>query len=481
MLIVLLVAVATRWVTFGNPVVILDDQFYLLVGDAMRHGQWPYLDIWDRKPIGLFLLFAGIAALGDGSIVVMQIVATLFAAATAIVVQRIARLFVAPQPALLAALAYLVMLPLLGGQSAQSPVFYNLFIAGAGWLLLSSASRPDAALGRNALLAMLLCGLAMSIKPVAVVEGAAFGLAFLWLLLRRGVTYAHLAVTAIAMIAVALLPVLLPYLGYALAGDDARDAFVYANFVSIFEKGSFGIKAKLAGLAFFLIYALPLLGLAALGIRDIWTKRRGDAKTRLLLVWLGAAFLGYLAVPHFFDHYALPLLVPLSVAAAIAFAHPSGRLYAFGLLLFCLIQGAIVDHPGNRATTAHFNTLTSRINDARRGGCLYLADGPTWLYQSTGACRLTPYLFPDHLNLYVERGAVGVDPKRELERIFAQRPAVIVTQDSEAGKHNPATQPILLGNLSRDYRVVHRVPADGPLLLATLRVWQRRDLPPPQR
>ena len=476
---ILLVAVATRIVTFGNPSVILDDQFYLLVGDAMRHGQWPYIDIWDRKPVGLFVLFAAIAMLGGGSIVVMQIVATLFAVATALIVRQIARLFIAPEAALLAALAYLVMLPLLGGQSAQSPVFYNLPMAGAGLLLLSSAQR-EAALRRNALLAMLLCGLAVAIKPVAVVEGAAFGLAFLWLMNRRRVTTAALAVTALAMMAIALVPVLLPYLLYAAAGEAARDAFVYANFVSIFEKDSFGIKAKLAGLAFFLLYALPLLALAAVGIRRCWTRRNDEAHA-LLLVWLVTAVLGYLSVPHFFDHYALPMLVPLAVAASFAFALRSGRLYALGLLVFCLIQGVIIDVGGNRATRAQFDMLTERINQARRGGCLYLADGPAWLYQSTGACRVTPYLFPDHLNLFVERDAVGVDPRTELTRIFALRPAVVVTQDSEQGKHNPATQPILLGNLSRDYRVVYRAPAEGSLLLATIRVWQRRDLPPSQR
>ena len=481
LLIILLVAFATRWVTFGNPVVIVDDQFYLLVGDAMRHGQWPYIDIWDRKPFGLFLLFAGIAVLGDGSIVVMQIVATLFAAATALVIRHIARLFVAPEPALLAALAYLVMLPLLGGQGAQSPIFYNLLIAGAGWLLLLSRSRPETALTLNALVAMLLCGLAMSIKPVAAVEGAAFGLAFLWLFLRLGTPLVRLAFTAIAMITLALLPVALAYVGFALAGDQARDAYTYANFISIFEQDSYGIKAKLANLAVFLIYTFPLLVLAAIGVRTFWARRRDDATARLLLVWLAAAFLGYLAVPHFFDHYALPLLVPLCLAASFAFARRSGRLYALGLLAFCLIQGAIVDLPGNRAAASEFATLTARINEARRGGCLYVADGPAWLYQSTGACRLTPYLFPNHLNLYVERGAVGVDPEAELGRIFAQRPAVVVTQDSEQKKHNPSTQPILLGTLSRDYRVIYRVADDASPLLATLRIWQRRDLPPPQR
>jgi 4-amino-4-deoxy-L-arabinose transferase-like glycosyltransferase len=478
-LIILLVAIATRIVTFGNPTVILDDQFYLLVGDAMRHGAWPYIDIWDRKPIGLFLLFAGIAELGGGSILVMQIVATLFAAATALVIRRIARLFVVGEPALLAAVTYLVVLPLLGGQSAQSPVFYNLFIASAGWLLLSSAARPDAAIARNAGVAMLLCGLAMSVKPVAVVEGAAFGLCFLWLLVRRGSDFTKLAFVAIAMMAVALLPIVLPYFFYAMAGERARDAFVYANFVSIFQKEGFGFMAKLAGLGFFLLFSLPLLVLAAIGIRECWGKRRHDIRAQLLLIWLVAALLGYVAVPHFFDHYALPMVVPLSIAAAFAFARPSGRLYAAGLFLFCLIQGAVVDLGGNRARHAEFNRLSARIDEARQGGCLYLADGPTWLYQSTGACRLTPYLFPDHLNLYVERGAVGLDTGRELSRILARRPAVVVTQDSERGKHNPATQRILLGTLARDYRPFYRVPAgDGPPL-ATLTVWQRRDLAAP--
>jgi len=477
--IILLVAVATRVVTFGNPTVILDDQFYLLVGDAMRDGAWPYVDIWDRKPFGLFLLFQGIAELGDGSIVAMQIVATLFAAATAFVIQRIARLFVADEPALLAALAYLIMLPLLGGQSAQSPLFYNLLVALAGWLLLSSAARPGAPLHRNALLAMLLCGLAMAIKPVALVEGAAFGLGFLWLLFRRDASLAKLAGTAAAMVAVALVPVLLPFAVYAGAGDEARDAYVYANFISIFQKEGLGASAKLAGLAFFLLFSLPLLVLAGVGLRSRLAKQGADVATRLLMLWLGAAVLGYLAVPHFFDHYALPMLVPLSVAAAFAFALPSGRLYAAALLLFCLLQGAITDLAGNRAARAEFDAVSERIDEARRGGCLYLADGPPWLYRSTDACTVTPYLFPDHLNLVVERNAVGVDPARELQRILAMRPAVVVTQDSEQAKHGPDTQRILLPALAREYRTIYRVPGDGPPMLATLRVWQRRDLAPP--
>ena len=51
-----------------------------------------------------------------------------------------------------------------------------------------------------------------------------------------------------------------------------------------------------------------------------------------------------------------------------------------------------------------------------------------------------------------------------------------MTQDSEQGRHNPLTKALLGEALARDYLTVYRVPAGAAPLLATLRVWQRRDL-----
>ena len=49
-------ALVTRGWIFGNPVVNMDEQFYLFVGERMWQGGLPYVDIWDRKPVGLFLI-----------------------------------------------------------------------------------------------------------------------------------------------------------------------------------------------------------------------------------------------------------------------------------------------------------------------------------------------------------------------------------------------------------------------------------------
>ena len=47
----------------------IDDQFYALVGDQLRHGELLYVDIWDRKGPLLYLIFAGIGlhAMRSGS------------------------------------------------------------------------------------------------------------------------------------------------------------------------------------------------------------------------------------------------------------------------------------------------------------------------------------------------------------------------------------------------------------------------------
>ena len=63
-LILLAVALAARAITFGNPILHVDEEFYFTAARAMLDGAVPFVDVWDRKPIGLFLIYAPAAALG---------------------------------------------------------------------------------------------------------------------------------------------------------------------------------------------------------------------------------------------------------------------------------------------------------------------------------------------------------------------------------------------------------------------------------
>src|ERR1700744_3707746 len=79
----LAVAVLTRAGRIGDPTIHVDEQFYLLVADRMWHGALPYVDIWDRKPILLFLIYAALRPFSSDVILAYQIGATLFVTMTA--------------------------------------------------------------------------------------------------------------------------------------------------------------------------------------------------------------------------------------------------------------------------------------------------------------------------------------------------------------------------------------------------------------
>ena len=88
----MLVALAARAITIGNPVVHADEEFYFSTAHAMWRGALPYVDVWDRKPIGLFLLYLPAAALPwPWGIVGYQAMAFACVVATAALIVRLAR------------------------------------------------------------------------------------------------------------------------------------------------------------------------------------------------------------------------------------------------------------------------------------------------------------------------------------------------------------------------------------------------------
>lgn len=475
-LLILTAALATRAVTFGNPLVDMDDQFYWLVGRSMWQGDWPILDIWDRKPVGLFLLYGVIAGI-DKSIVAVQLAATLFAAGTALVIRSAALRIASPRAALLAALTYLAMLPLFWGQSGQSPVFYSLFIAGAGALLLGAANVLDvAALRRRAFAAMLLCGAALVIKQVSIAEGAFIGLAFLFLLHRAREPISRILAMAAAMIAIALLPTILGAALFAFRGQDAVTAYVEASYLSIFAKTAGESQSLLAGITYLLLFGGPLLLAAGIGAFAGSVNSSNVLAYGLAVGWVAASIVGYVLIPNFFPHYALPMLVPMSVLAARTYDQRIGLPLFVALLACSLISGRLTNFGANRAAAADFERIARTIEAGRHGGCLYVANGPAALYVAVPACRLTKYLFPYHLTLDTEATSIGVDQPAEINRIFAARPAIVVTQDSRRGKQAAAVRATLDRHLAADYRLLLAVPATGAEEISTLRVWQRRDL-----
>lgn len=459
LLLLTLVALGLRVWDFGNPVIHVDEQFYLLVGERMWQGAVPFVDIWDRKPAGLFLIYAATAGFPGDGILAYQLAATAAAIATAAVVRNASlRVGARPSGALLAGVAYLLWLPMLGGRGGQAPVFYNLLVALAMlWTLSLPALAVAARRGtvvRSGLVACLLAGMAIQVKYTAAVEGAFIGLAHLWWLRRAGARGGELAGAALAMAGAGVAPTAIAYAAYAVMGHG--DAFWFANFGSIFLRPPYPpgeVAMRLLGIA---AQLSPLIACALLGWR--LRPRPTPAPLALAYGWLIAALLGFAAIGTFFDHYALPLVGPLALLSAATFGRrPRAAVGALGIgLLLFLAERAFVadDGPGARET-ARLVALNAR------GQCPYVFIGDTITYQLSRTCLPTPYVFPNLLAYSTEQGATGIDEAAEVRRILSRRPPVIVTSTRTLAIWNPASLAAVKSAMRRDYRRVWSTPRSG--------------------
>jgi len=468
----LLVAILIRARDFGNPAIHVDEEYYLLVGDRMLHGVLPYIGIWDRKPVGLFLIFAAIRLIPGDGILTYQLAATLFAAATAWMIARAGRkLGASGGGAIAAAIGYILWLSLLSGRGGQSPVFYNLFIAAGGLLTLRlpllAAQGGRRAIVLNGAGACLLAGLAIQTKYTPVVEGAFFGLAHLCYLRRARASWLAMGGAATLWAGLGLAPTGLAVAYYYWRGPVEFQAFWFSNFVSIGLRRGYPAAKIAARLAGTMTQLAPFAVCAVL----CWRERPRNAPTLLVFGWLAAALVAFVMIGAFFDHYALPLMVPLTIIAAPVVGRYRAALLATMGWGAALLVFHLTSEPDDGASA---RAIAQLIKANSRGECPYVFAGDSILYYLAEACLPTAYAFPSTLAYDAERGATGIDETAEVRRIMARRPPVVVTMDHPLAPWNLATHAVVALTLERDYRLIMAAPRGPDRLLVYLRRGFRR-------
>lgn len=456
-IVLLLVGLAARAAVFGDPIVQIDEQFYLLVGGRMWDGALPYVDIWDRKPIGLFLLYALFHLFGRG-VLAYQLAALASVWATALILFTMARRIAPPAGALAAAALYILWLNLAGGEGGQSPVFYNLPVAAGLALVFDAARTPynGRHVRRVGAAAMGLFGIALQIKYSCVFEGVFAGLLLAGLSWRGGRPVPRLAADMALWVTLALAPTLLAALAYGALGH--FDAWWFANATSILRRQPEAAAVVQGRVLLMVALVLPLL--ACIPLRRWLGCRPADptarAELRRLDAWAAAALLGVVLFGTWFNHYALPLFAPFAVTAAPLWHRRVGR----GLLLLLILVAAIV---GQRSVWHHQITRgDGRVLDgairATRGatGCLFVYDGLPSLYDETHSCLLTTHPFSAHLQSLNERGATGIDEAAEVRRIMAGRPQRVMTMEPAYDGENLAARAALYAQLDHGYRELFR-------------------------
>lgn len=418
-----------RLPNFGDPTYHIDEAFYLFVGQRLQDGLLLYADLWDRKPAGLFFLYAFMAKLG--SVYAYQAIAAVFAWATAFTLAVIATRFAGRAAACAVGVLYLAMIGALAGGGGQSPVFYNLFIALAALLVLRQALGETAKRSLSAEAAMLLCGLALTIKPTALAESMFFGLVLQALHWRHHRDAPQLALYSGRLVAAAVAPTVLIWAYFYTAGQLGE--YWFATMQSIFltqPASEAASETRLAWLAHILWVSaiMAIGGMVFLASRAI----RSTGRPRAALFvggWLIAAIIGFLLIPNFYDHYALPLASVLAVASAPMFdRRGTGPLLAVLAVAHLLLVSGFPARQLERkvASQTGFAMANAIISRYAAGGCIFVYDATPALYRRFNACSAAKFTFPEHLSNQREAGAIGADPVRVLNGILNQNPSVIV-------------------------------------------------------
>lgn len=413
-------ALALRCATFGDLNRHADETFYFLVGQRMHEGALPYVDVWDRKPLGLFLIYYLLAGISR-SVLSYQIAACVLAGVAATLLSALVSRWSNVRGAWFAGGAYLLTLGSFEGATGQTPDFYNPLIAGAVLLLLLDADRRTGAqVGWRGWMAMFLCGLAITIKQTTLFESAFLGGYLLFGLRRAGASWQGLIGDAFRCCVLGAAPTLAICAFYLAVGHwpEFWQAMVMSNFSKALEGG---LGWRLASIA---VNVAPLAVLAALGLLLPTVSRQGRA---FVSAWTGAAFVGFCAVPNFYGHYLLPMLMPLCVSAGFLLGHirhwrPVALAYTIYINLWYNVSDRAVTLENNRA----MREMASLIRKHDPGGGLLVFDGPVYLYALADRPFLSPLVFPQHLNHGIEHNVSHLDTDREIDRIVAAGPGVIV-------------------------------------------------------
>lgn len=444
-----------------------DEQLYALIGHEMNNGLWPYVDLWDRKPIGLFLIFAFADLLPLPAPQNYQLMGGIFTFAGAFLLYLIARRIVGHIVSVGAGLLYVLGLYYFGSGSGQSETFHVPMMIAMAWLLIPFESEKY--FGR-ALAAMVIGGLALQVKYTVFPQCVFFGSVALWKLHRQGFTITRLVASATAFAALGLAPTFAAMATYWVAGYFQE--FWFANVESSLLRESFGrlVPGILRTMLVIVLFALG--GLYLSKRRELG--RRPAFIMNFAFGWLLAA-IATTMVPGTLYGYYLGAIVPAAAILSLPLLE-LGRNFVLGaVVVYALFKinpiGGWEEAQGTRIGTERIASAIRPHVDPE-SNCLWVLDGRTSYYQDTNSCLPTRFIYPDHLNNSLERGSLPVPQLPEVQRILANKPAIIVDADLGFTKRSDDVMTLVRRTLEDDYVKLEEVKVRGRVLS----VWKLKEI-----
>jgi len=424
----LILAVALRALSFGYSVIDHDESTYIVIARELLQGKIFYIDVWDTKPPGIFLIFMGILKLGGPLVPMVRLTAALVIGISAFLLFLSAlRWGHKRAAAALAGFSYILMTSVHEWNfAANSEIFFNFFTVLGLWFFLA---RPRTYLP---FLTGLAFGLGFIIKFYVLFDLFALWLFHLFTAKGRGYSGSpgSLAKYSLGMALGFLLPfsVLMAYFASAGLFPEFRFATfgLPGNYVSPFR-----IQRALGFFSEFHLVYLPFAITALLLIF-----RGSDRRLALLgTLWMGMVWIIVILPGKYFHHYYFQLLPPLAflMAAAPDPAIRMSKLFAgrartvLPIMLALVIAWSLsLQYRKYIARTDHPREIAAYLEHRMSPQDKLYTNYATILYASLQRSPLHRYVHPTLITDKNHVKAVGINVPLVMQNVTGQRPEWLV-------------------------------------------------------
>ena len=441
-------SVLFRFMSFHFSVADHDESTYLVVAQEILKGKTLYVDIWDTKPPGIFLIFSSFISIFGHSIVAVRLFSSLIIGFTAyFIFLASCRWRKDKAAALIGGLAYVFMSSAhKWSLSVNTELYFNLFTAIGLFIFTGKKSTM------NYFLAGLVFGLGFIIKYFVLFDLLALWIFYLLTALKGGSGRAVVreARNTLVLGLGFLLPFLSVLFGYLLSGN--LEEFAYVSFVVPLQySDKFNIIRALNFVAeFHLVYA-PVV----IVVYMILMKGRDRQLALLGGIWLALVWIIVILPGKFFPHYYFQLLVPLSFLLT-GIKNSGLRVERFlashvKLALILIFAGFLAWNLG-----LQYRNFV-RKPDVVREAAHYLehiidqddviyCDATTMIYFLLDKSPPGRYVHTTLLSDPRHIDAIGVDVNEEYRKIFGKDPDYVITRDKPP--------PRLKEYIDRHYRLI---------------------------
>jgi len=490
-----------------------DEALYRLMADSLLRGHAPYTEIWDRKPVGVFVVFAGIQGLFGSDILALRLVASIGVGTSAFFLALLARRIFSDGPltGVLAGLFYILYSLRNGGDAINTELVFTPFYLAGAVILFRSAEYEGRKLFVSAFCAGLLAGIAVQIKYVVIFDILAFAIIY-GIMQLRSFTPAVWQKFFLVILATGLgiaVPTGIAFLWYAVIGqfDTFLVSNISANEALVGETAPpFGYQWMIDGLKQY--DALIIGAAAALAAGPLLANTAERRRSWLaIVVWLLSMCLSLIFLRRFANHMFIQALPAISVATAwilvrasqtASLGRTATRLVLASTVAFLALWTAHdqfdvafetvvkrqidgISHWGDRTATIAA-ALSARLRPSDE---IYVFGPELGIYENTK--RLPPTRFPFTEHLW--SGYAPVNGADEIHRIMTRHPAFIVVTNLWM-PNGPAPDPArektaaeLFDTINRDYVIdgnVSRFMSGGGGFVGGgigATVFRRRDIP----